>query len=183
MAATAFGLKEQRVGSSRYYTVTLPDVTPKPEDLSAAGAWEIAKIRERTVSSVDWQGRPFAPYSPMYALRKGSSLVNLIGDVTKGSYNHMIDALSHQESSVAGGARLDVGVFNDERNATLAEINNDGATLRTRSSNMTRRRFKGKKDWLSIPARHFLDFSGEDLDQVTQMAGDAISKRTMGEKA
>lgn len=159
--------------------VLATDAKPNASDLAKAGDYLVPVIRNRTLSGVSYDGTPFAPYSPAYASRKGGSTVTLFsqGDKNQG---HMLDAVTHQETDNT----LDVGIFGNDKLATLAQVHQEGATIRTRlgwgmegfKRHPGRRRTRGK-DFSTIPARRWLGASEQDIARMNEIIMESMAER------
>lgn len=172
-------------GADGFATLTIwlkEATTIEPQDLLAAGEWLAKKRAEETRSGRDVDGGLFAPYSPNYAFRKGSSTVDLY---SAQRHEHMLDALQAQVE----GDVLQVGIFNDDELATRARVTNEGAEVRTQLG-MGREGFKnhpgrrqvnarGKKGKGSavIPPREWLGASQADLDHMAELIIESVNKR------
>ena len=163
------------------------EVQPKPEDMAVAGEWIVEKRRRETLAGISVEGGEFAPYSPEYVSRKGSSGVNLYSANRKlKGGEHMLDALTYK---VEPDSTLDVGIFGNAQLALEAEVQNEGATFRTRlgygsegfhnhpGRRQVNARGKRGKASATIPARHWLGATDADLTQMQQMIADAGAAR------
>ena len=167
------------------FSLFVKDVQPRAEDLAKAGQWLVDRRRAETLSGRDVDGGTFAAYSPAYALRKGSSLVNLYSPNSKHS-QHMLDALTYQTDTSSGQPALDVGIFGDADTAMRARVLNEGGTFRTRLgygqegfvNHPGRRKPKGKMYGV-IPARHWLGVSDSDLQQMETIIVESATQRSL----
>jgi len=153
------------------FEILLRDIQPTKEDIAKAGSYLVGRIRERTLSGVDYEGNSFAAYSPTYALRKRSARVDLF---SSSNDTHMLDALTFRQQS---DSSLEVGVFGDERIATRARALNEGMEFQTRAgsgpegfrNHPGRKKPKGKKLFGLIPPRRWLAPSEADLTQMEEI--------------
>ncbi len=161
------------------FQLLIRDITPTQEDIAKAGSWFVGRVRERTLSGVDYEGNPFAAYSPTYAFRKRSSRVDLY---SSGNETHMLDALTYRQQSVSS---LEVGIFGDEKLATRAKALNEGVEFQTRAgsgpegfrNHPGRKKPKGKKLYGVIPPRRWLAPSDADLTEMEEIIANAVVAR------
>lgn len=173
---------------------------PTEGDLLYALQRQRTRILKRTAAGVDADGASFAAYSPGYAKKKaafGRTGVDLRGR----NAPHMLQAIV-----VTAGPLTDEGDsdtlaiegaigFYDERAALLAEVHNDGATIRTRlgyggfeeaSYGYKPRnagRLKAAKATLTMPRRHFFDASDADVHEMENDMGTRSEMRMRGRAA
>lgn len=164
------------------FEILVRDVQPTGADIAKAGEFLVTRTRNNTQSGLDFEGIPFAAYSPATALKKKSSIVTLYGD-----HNgpHMLDALTYRNTDTS----LEVGVFGNEQIATKAKVLNEGAQIRTRygtggegfKTKPGRRRHKvlGKelKSVSTIPARQWLGASDSDLTTMASIIANSAMER------
>lgn len=164
------------------FKLFVEEVQPNADDMLKAGQWFVAKRRSDTISGLDVNGNSFAPYSPAYSFRKGSSAPSLYG---KGPGPHMLDALEARYDSDLSS--LDIGIFGNEALATRAQVQNEGALiptvhgsgkLRYGKSRTTGK--KGSKAFFRIPARYWLGASDSDLVEMQNIIGESIKERVGG---
>ena len=166
------------------FRIFVESVTPQAEDLQKAGDWLVDKRRQETLGGRDVEGNGFAPYSPNYALRVGTSVPSLYSRTTG---PHMLDHLeAHTVSETDGTISLEVGIFGDPELAERARVQNEGATIRTRLGmghegfkqplNVGRKQQRGKA-LLEIPERRWLGASDQDLLTMAGIISESIDER------
>ena len=170
------------------FKLFIEDVQPHPQDMDSAGQWIVDKRRRETLAGVSVEGGSFAPYSPEYVGRKGSSSVNLYSANRKlKGGQHMLDALAYRVET--GTAILDVGIFDNAQLATEAKAQNEGEIFRTRlgygsegfRNHPGRKQVnsRGKKDKSTgiVPARHWLGATEADLVEMQKKIAESAAAR------
>ncbi len=145
---------------------TLQDIDPTEGDLLFAAERQRTRILERTARGVDFEGRPFAPYSERgpyyrrgvkyasyadYKRQLGRNTVDLTGDRAP----HMLQATV---SKARGAVEAIVGIYGAE--ADRASGHNEGNP--------------GK----GLPQRRFLDASDADVDAMLDDIRERVLART-----
>lgn len=172
-------LDERGRDAFQSFSLFVQNLQIQESDLEPAGEWLVEKRISQTLQGRDFEGLDFAPYSPQYGTRKKDSRVTLRG---KGKGPHMLDALTYQ---IPEPGRLDVGIFDNPELAERARIQNEGAEIRTRIGgglegfklHPGRKKPKGKKSSLIIPARRWLGATSKDLEHMQEMIAKSALER------
>lgn len=145
---------------------------PSEEALATAGEIIVQDIRQRTLEGRSIDGGSFASYSPAYAKRKGQENVDLYSHYQQ---PHMLDLL---QAKVVNN-EIEVGIFNNERVAERARVNNEGGIVRTMAGRVKgkftslrarREAIKlGSRPTAIIPARPWLGPSPEALNKAASV--------------
>jgi hypothetical protein len=175
---------------------------PTEGDLLYALQRQRTRILKRTAAGVDSDGASFAPYSPGYAKSKekfGRSAGTV--DLRGRNAPHMLQAIMATAGSLTDDGDSNTRAVNgslafyDERAALLAEVHNEGATIRTRLGYggfeeasygykpRNARRLKAAKATLTMPRRHFFDASDQDVHEMENDMGARSEMRMRGRAA
>lgn len=167
-----------------YLLVKYSDI--EPGDLQKAGDWLADHRALDTYSGRNVDGGNFAPYSPAYALKKGSSTVNLYSNK---STTHML----HEVKARVEGDELQVGIFNDAQLAQRAKVLNEGGTFPKKFGKAREEHVMATGDYhsrsmaysskakgspyIQFPAREWLGANQQDLDHMCEIAAESRDKR------
>jgi hypothetical protein len=163
---------------------------PTEGDLLYALQRQRTRILKRTAAGVDADGASFAAYSPGYAKKKsayGRSGVDLRGR----NAPNMLQAIVATSGSLTDDGDSNTQALNgslgfyDERAALLAEVHNEGATIRSRQGT-GKGKGKAKKNGaatFAMPRRHFFDATDEDRHEMENDMGTRSEMRMQGRAA
>jgi hypothetical protein len=158
---------------------------PTEGDLLYALQRQRTRILQRTAAGVDVDGTPFQAYSAGYAKSKskygrggsvdlrGRNAPNMLQAIvaTSGSLTDQGDSNTR---AVSGSLE-----FYDQRAALLAEVHNQGATIRSRqgTGKGKRKPKPGGAASFEMPRRHFFDASRQDLTDMENDMGQRSEMR------
>lgn len=157
---------------------------PTEGDCLYAVQRERTRILKRTGGGVDAEGARFTPYSAAYAKRKAKYRDPSTVDLRGRNAPHMLQAMlvtagSLRESGESSKPGRDMTIgFYDDRAAMLAQVHNEGATIRTRLGKG--KKSKPKKGGVAsfrMPKREFFKATAEDVFSMEQDIGSRVEFR------
>jgi hypothetical protein len=159
-------------------------VQPTEGDMLYALERQRTRILQRTAAGMDVNGAAFTPYSAGYAKQKSRYGRGGTVDLRGRNAPNMLQAMVTTSGSTTDGdsdTPADGGSigFYDDRSAMLAQVHNEGATIRTRQGTGKRKAGRGAGSF-AMPKREFFGASDEDMNDMHADIGSRIEIRLRG---
>jgi hypothetical protein len=162
---------------------------PTEGDLLYALQRQRTRILKRTADGVDVDGASFEPYSPNYAKSKAKFGRSGTVDLRGRNAPNMLQAIVATAGTLVDDGDSNITAtegtlaFYDERAAMLAQVHNEGATIRTRQGTGKGKAKKGGASSFEMPRRHFFGASDKDRNEMENDIGARSEMRNRGRAA